>query len=162
MTNFNDMEALKISHDIELRGADIYARALRIARRADVREMLDKLRRDELEHAALFEQLSSEVLSDAEEYENYSSEAAMFLSAFAAEIAFPGGLMKLAGDRGLDDPRVVLEEAIQGEKNSILFYSEVIAASHNDKLKKCLSDIVQEERGHLMGLMMQLQDIDRD
>ena len=83
----------------------------------------------------------------------------MFLSAFAAEIAFPGGLMKLAGDKGLDDPRVVLEEAIQAEKNSILFYTEVIAASHNDKLKKYLGDIVQEERGHLMGLMMQLQDM---
>ena len=67
--------------------------------------------------------------------------------------------MKLAGDKGLDDPRVVLEEAIQAEKNSILFYTEVIAASHNDKLKKYLGDIVQEERGHLMGLMMQLQDM---
>lgn len=159
MQNFNDTEALKISREIELRGADIYARALRIAKKPDVRQMLDHLRKEELEHAALFEHLSCEALSDDTAQENYAPEAAMFLSAFAAEIAFPGGLMKLAGDKGLDDPRVVLEEAIQAEKNSILFYTEVIAASHNDKLKKYLGDIVQEERGHLMGLMMQLQDM---
>lgn len=159
MQSFNDIEALKISRDIELRGADVYARALRIAKKPEVRSMLDALRKDELEHASLFEHLSEEALSGSDTYEDYAPEAAMFLSAFAAEIAFPGGLMKLAGDHGLDDPRVVLEEAIQAEKNSILFYTEVIAASHNDKLKKYLGDIVQEERGHLMGLMMQLSDM---
>ena len=40
MQNFNDTEALKISREIELRGADIYARALRIAKKPDVRQML--------------------------------------------------------------------------------------------------------------------------
>ena len=55
MQNFNDTEALKISREIELRGADIYARALRIAKKPDVRQMLDHLRKEELEHAALNE-----------------------------------------------------------------------------------------------------------
>ena len=157
MQRFNDVEALKIARDIELRGADIYARALKIAKKPDVRDMLSKLHADELEHAATFERLKDEALDG--EREDYSAESAMFLSAFAAEIAFPGGLMKLACDRGMDDAHVVLQEAIQAEKNSILFYSEVIAASHSDKLKKYLGDIVDEERGHLKGLMTQLSEL---
>ncbi len=160
MQRFNDIEALKIARDIELRGADVYARALRIAKKPDVRSMLSRLHAEELEHAATFERLKDEALDGGNEAQDYSAESALFLSAFAAEIAFPGGLMKLACDRGMDDPRVVLEEAIQAEKNSILFYSEVIAASHSDKLKKYLSDIVEEERGHLKGLMTQLGDLD--
>ena len=157
MQRFNDVEALKIARDIELRGADIYARALKIAKKPDVRDMLSKLHADELEHAATFERLKDEALDG--ETEDYAAESAMFLSAFAAEIAFPGGLMKLACDRGMDDAHVVLQEAIQAEKNSILFYSEVIAASHSDKLKKYLGDIVDEERGHLKGLMTQLSEL---
>lgn len=159
MQNFNDIEALKIATEIERRGADIYARALKIARRAEVRELLKRLYDEELQHAAVFERLGEMALEGNEEAEYYTPEAAMFLAAFAAEIAFPGGLMKLAGDSGLDDPRVILEQAVQAEKNSILFYQEVMAASHNVTLKKYLADIVREERSHLMGLLTQIHDL---
>ena len=83
----------------------------------------------------------------------------MFLAAFAADIAFPGGLMKLVSDEGLSDPRVVLDHAVQAEKNSILFYQEVIEASSNATLRKYLGDIVREERSHLMGLLTQLRNL---
>ena len=83
----------------------------------------------------------------------------MFLAAFAADIAFPGGLMKLASDEGLSDPRVVLEQAVQAEKNSILFFQEVIEASSNATLRKYLGDIVREERSHLMGLLTQIRNL---
>ena len=45
MQNFNDTEALKISREIELLCAEIYARALRIAKNPDVRQMLDHQRK---------------------------------------------------------------------------------------------------------------------
>ena len=159
MQKFNDIEALKISREIELRGADIYARALKLARNDDVREMLSRLHGDELQHAAVFEELSRQVLEHAEEDEFYPPEASMFLAAFAADIAFPGGLMKLASDEGLSDPRVVLEQAVQAEKNSILFFQEVIEASSNATLRKYLGDIVREERSHLMGLLTQIRNL---
>ena len=159
MQNFSDIEALKIAAEIERRGADIYARALKIAKRSEVKELLAKLHADELQHEAVFEKLSEMALSSNEAAEYYSPEAAMFLSAFAAEIVFPGGLMKLANDSGLEDPHVILEHAIQAEKNSILFYQEVIAASKNATLKKYLSDIAREERSHLMGLLTQVHEL---
>ena len=83
----------------------------------------------------------------------------MFLAAFATDIAFPGGLMKLVSDEGLSDPRVVLDHAVQAEKNSILFYQEVIEAFSNATLRKYLGDIVREERSHLMGLLTQLRNL---
>ena len=159
MQKFNDIEALKISREIELRGADIYARALKLARNDDVREMLSRLHGDELQHAAVFEELSRQALEHAEEDEFYPPEASMFLAAFAADIAFPGGLMKLASDEGLSDPRVVLEQAVQAKKNSILFFQEVIEASSNATLRKYLGDIVREERSHLMGLLTQIRNL---
>lgn len=159
MQNFNDIEALKIAREIELRGADIYARALKIAKKDDVRKILEKLHSDELQHAAVFEQLSEQALKHAEDAEYYTEEASLFLSAFAAEIAFPGGLMKLGADNGFDDPRAVLAHAVQAEKNSILFYQEVMAASSNETLKKYLGDIAREERSHLMGLLTQIRDL---
>lgn len=158
MQNFNDIEALKIAAEIELRGADIYARALKIARSSEARALLTRLHDEELQHAAVFKRLSEMALDGSEEAESYTPEAALFLSAFASEIAFPGGLMKLAADSGLEDPRAILEHAVQSEKNSILFYQEVMAASSNQALKKYLADIVREERSHLMGLLTQMRD----
>ena len=67
--------------------------------------------------------------------------------------------MKLVSDEGLSDPRVVLDHAVQAEKNSILFYQEVIEASSNATLRKYLGDIVREERSHLMGLLTQLRNL---
>ena len=67
MQKFNDIEALKISREIELRGADIYARALKLARNDDVRELLSRLHGDELQHAAVFEELSRQALEHADE-----------------------------------------------------------------------------------------------
>ncbi len=159
MQNFNDIEALKIAREIELRGVDIYERALKIARNDRVKELLEQLHRDEIQHASLFGRLCDEALEDEEAAEYYTPEASMFLAAFAAEIAFPGGLMKLVGQNGLDDPRAVLEQAVDAEKNSILFYQEIIEASANERLKKYLGEIVREERGHLRGLLMQLREL---
>ena len=159
MQKFNDIEALKIAIEIEKRGAAIYSRALRIARNDEVKATLKELYEEELQHAAVFSAMCDQAVEHSDDAEYYPPEASMFLSAFAAEIAFPGGLMKLATDNGLDDPRVVLEQAIQAEKNSILFYTEIIAVSQNEELKKYLGSVIREERSHLMGLLTQLRDL---
>ena len=67
----------------------------------------------------------SEVEDEGEE-ESYDAEANAFLSAVAAEVVFPGGVLASLMNRRLETVRDVLLYAIGSEKDSLLFYMEML------------------------------------
>ena len=86
----------------------------------------------------------------------YDPETSAYLSAVAAEVVFPGGLMALAGENALQSPEAILKEAIQSEKDSILFYSELAALCRDEHTQSVFMDIVSQERRHLATLQRML------
>jgi rubrerythrin len=161
---FSDVEGLRIALEMEKRGQTFYAHALRLAKRPEAKELLTRLAEEEQVHCKRFAALLNE--AEAAAGEDYDEEASSYLSAIAAEIAFPGGLMALGMENGFNDPVKILLSGIQSEKDSILFYSEMLRHTMDESVKAAFGEIVREESGHLCDLAAHLapywEEGDRD
>ena len=157
---FSDLEGIRIAIEMERRGESFYRRASRVSRSEETVALLNALARDEQNHRAEFERLytteSNGRLSDAA----YDDETNAYLSAIAAEVVFPEGLMGLK-DVGFEDPVAVLTSAIASEKDSILFYSELQGHTSDPHAQAVFIEIARQERGHLFRLQRLLELISK-
>lgn len=151
---FNDLEGLCIAMEMERRGEDFYRRAAQVSRTQEMVDLLESLAADEQRHCRSFAELYEAAGADKGN-EPYDAEASAYLSALAAEIAFPDGLMALRR-KGFEDAAAVLEVAIQSEQDSILFYSELSARCHDRQTRATFEEIASQERGHLEQLKARL------
>ena len=155
---FSDLEGIRIAIEMERRGENFYRRAARVSRSAETVELLEALAGDEQAHRAEFERLyaaeSDAGLSDAA----YDDEANAYLTAVAAEVIFPQGLMGLR-DEGFENPAGVLRSAIASEKDSILFYTELQERTSDPHAGEVFMEIARQERGHMFRLQRQLEHI---
>lgn len=155
---FSDLEGIRIAIEMERRGESFYRRAARVSRSADAVELLLSLAKDEEHHRAEFERLyeteAQSGLTDAP----YDDETNAYLSAIAADVVFPRGLMALK-DEGFENPEAVLKYAIASEKDSILFYSEMRARTPDEHAKGVFEEITRQERAHLFRLQRQLDQL---
>ena len=153
---FSDCEALRIAAEIERKGERFYRMAMGVTRGGKAHALMEMLRAQEEAHAARFEQMLSEVEDEGEE-ESYDAEANAFLSAVAAEVVFPGGVLASLMNRRLETVRDVLLYAIGSEKDSLLFYMEMLLKTRNEGYKRTLEGIIEEEKKHLSDLQQLLE-----
>ena len=158
MHDFNDLEGLRIAVEMEKRGEALYRKAARVSKLPEVKAMLEALARDEVAHAAEFEALQKEACARRDACVSYGEEASAYLSAVAADIVFPGGLMALR-EEGFDDIRAVLDYAIVSEKDSILFYLELARLSSDEAARSVFLSIAEQERGHMRRLCRQRAEL---
>ena len=154
---FSDLEGIRIAAEMERRGESFYRHAARVSKSDDTVALLDVLAHDEMNHRAEFERLfSSEagVLSD----EAYDDETNAYLSAVAADVVFPGGLMALR-DAGFEDSEAVLRNAITSEKDSIMFYTELYMRARDEHARAVFGEIIRQEKGHLRLLRQRLNQL---
>jgi len=126
---FSDAEGLRIAVEMERRGEDFYRRAAKVSRSQETVSLLNSLADDEVIHNREFRKLYERACASASDRvtECYDEETCAYLSALAADIVFPGGLMSLR-QVGFENPQAVLETAIGSEKDSVLF-SENLTSS---------------------------------
>ena len=156
---FTDLEGLRIAMEMEKRGEAFYRRAARISRSEETVALLDRLASEEQGHFTRFQ-----ALYDAECAarpagcdEAYDPEVSAYLSAVAADIIFPGGLMALR-QFGFENPEAVFRAAIASEKDSILFYSELALCACDAHARDIFTEIAQQEREHMTRLQRSLDD----
>ena len=158
---FNDLEGLHIAAEIERRGATFYSRMAKISKNPEVIALLSELAADEERHYREFQQLYTEQLAarDDDDYlEQYDEEASIYLSAIAAEVVFPGGLVDFATKKDIQNPVDILKTAIQSEKDSILFYAEMMNLAKDERTHDTFEQIVVQERTHLNKLQRKLME----
>ena len=150
---FSDLEGLRIAIEMERRGETFYRRAAKISRSADTVALLTALAGDEQEHAGRFQALyEEECTRDMRACEEaYDPEVSAYLSAIAADIIFPGGLMALRHS-GFESPEAVVHAAIQSEKDSILFYTELANCARDEHARSIFLEIARQEREHMLRL----------
>lgn len=158
---FNDLEGLRIAAEMERRGEAFYRSAARVSKSREAIELLNALAEDERVHLAEFNRLYEEAAQRQDVYDPYSDEANAYLTAVAADIVFPGGLMALRHD-GFDSPQAVLNHAIASEKDSILFYTELAERSADPKSAQTFHEIARQERAHMQRLCRQLGNLLRE
>lgn len=153
---FSDREALKIAAQIERKGERFYRMAAGVAKTGPAAKLLEMLRQQELGHAIRFEKMSEKIENMQDEA--YDLEANAFLSAIAAEIVFPGGVLASLMNKKLETVRDILMHAISSEKDSLLFYYEMLTESEDEECRAILREIIAEEKKHLCDLQELLEN----
>ena len=152
---FGDLEGLRIAAEMEKRGGEFYRLAARVSRAQETKDLLTSLAADESVHLLEFQRLHEKALK--ENRKPYEPERAAYLSAMAAEIAFPEGVVGLAGQ--LESPEAILKNAIQSEEDSIRFYTELTKATGCAPMASVFEDIIRQETGHLHRLQKMLSEL---
>ncbi len=152
---FGDLEGLKIAAEMEKRGGEFYRLAAKVSRSPQTKELLTSLAADEAVHLREFQRLYER--AEEENRAPYAPERAAYLSAMAAEIAFPEGVVGAADKLG--SPRAILEHAIQSEQDSIRFYTELTKVSGCQPMVGVFEDIIRQETGHLHRLQKMLSEL---
>ena len=159
---FSDLEGIRIAIEMERRGEDFYRRAARVSRADETVALLNALAEDERLHGREFQRLHDAAVARNDGSEKaYDDETNAYLSAIAADIVFPGGLMALR-QTGFENPRAVLTTAIASEKDSILFYTELAAHARDGEARRVFEEITRQERGHLARLLNKLSALDSE
>ena len=151
---FSGVDALRIAIEMEKRGMEMYKRAARLSSSENAKELFTRLESDEREHRDRFAGL----------YDKYQSreavldfgESSEYLSALASEIVFSGGLVGLGLDDGFDDTKRILKNAIDAERDSILFYEALTASGSVDN--ELYNEIISQEKRHLTELTQMLKE----
>ena len=152
---FNDLEGVRIAAEMESRGEQFYRRAARVSKSPETVALLNDLANDEVNHLQEFRRLYEEACAyyqrEGLPCVDYDEETNAYLSAIAADIVFPDGLMTLRRE-GFESPEAILAAAIDSEKDSILFYTELADKTGDDHARSLFLEIVRQERGHLHRL----------
>lgn len=159
---FSDLEGLRIACEMERRGNEFYRHTAKISKSDEAKALLIRLADDEVEHEREFAMLAETMLKNCaseEEEQFYNEEVSAYLSAIAAEVVFSSGLMSLVPDNGFDSPRAILLNAIQSEKDAILFYTEMAHEARSEQARQVFKEIVDQEKGHLVRLQNQLDEL---
>lgn len=153
---FNDMEGLRIAAEMEKRGGDFYKLAARVSRSQETKDLLTSLAADEAVHLREFQKLYEKESARVDAV-HYPPEKSAYLAALAADIAFPKGVVGMAGS--LESPEAILKAAIQSEEDSIRFYTEMEQATDCEQTAGVFNDIIRQEKGHLNRLQKMLSEL---
>ena len=159
---FNDLEAFKIAIDIEKSGERFYIKAANRIEEASIRDMLLELAHQEREHADTFERLYNQTAKEKDELDDtylFEPEISQYLAAIVQTTVFPGEEKQdevLTNNKDVED---VLKIGIQDEKESILFYTEMIIYSKLVDAKEAFRKLVKEEKKHLIDLQTALNSL---
>jgi rubrerythrin len=155
---FSDLEGLRIAIEMERRGVEFYRRAARLAKSDHIVTMLEELAVEEEGHQRDFAKLMEEQCTGRyqEAAVCYAGETSAYLSAVAADVVFPGGLLEVGRRGGFDSLPAILTSAIDSEKNSILFYSELKELTGDAGARAAFGSVISQEKVHLARLQQQL------
>ena len=152
---FNIDEVFELAEQIERNGAKFYRKAAEAAGNEDARDLLLSLAVMEDEHEATFKAMRAEVAADEKAATIYDPEgqSAAYLRAMASGHVFDMSSdpsEKLTGSETLQD---ILADAINAEKNSIVFYLGIKDVVPEKLGKEKIEPIIKEEMSHITLLV---------
>lgn len=151
--HFTGKEVLDMAIKIEENGLRYYADAAKASKNDKLKEVFKVLANEECDHIRVFSELKR-TLSDKdcqEGFDAYADEAALYLSAIADTEVFTNP------DKGRDLARQVKDEkdavrtALDMEKDSLLFYYEVVKMIR-EKDKDVVENLIEQEKSHVKKL----------
>lgn len=150
----NAVEVLKIAEEMERDGARFYQKAAELFDERDVHELFTDLAGWELGHERFFRKMRGEIeeakggSSECDD-DNYKSMAA--LSIFAMR---PDPAQELSAGATKKD---VLKEAVQNEKDSIVFYLGLKDFFADAEGVEKIDEVIKEEMRHITILSQSLE-----
>jgi rubrerythrin len=158
---FSVLEGLRIAVEIERNGERFYREVKGMARSSDAAAQIEALREQEEKHVAIFARMYREMAEKVEEEPSlvFDEETNAYLSAIAAEVVSPGGVLAALSRERPKHLAGVLVAAMNTEKDSILFYMELADAANDPLAREAFRAIIEEEKKHLVTLQAMLEEI---
>jgi len=157
MTNipFSAEETLKIAIEIEKNGREFYEGMLEETEDDEIREVFSDLANQEVKHRETFE----EMLGDAETEEGpdlnellYGGLEDSYLSALADSKVFTPANENIKEAKTVNNRDELLSIAISLEKDTILYYYEILQNAKNSDDQDLIMDVIDEEKSHVKRL----------
>ncbi|QZY55129.1 ferritin family protein [Crassaminicella profunda] len=153
ISNFSELEILKIAKGIEEAGYDFYKKASEKFDDEDVKKMFEYLAAEEMEHKNTFQNLYDRVAEKLEKQEEaqslYDEPTTEYLKAISETAIFnTNGLTsnKVENIHSVKDALII---GLQAEKDSILFYEAIVKNTKFEMTKLVLERLIKEEVKHL-------------
>ncbi len=139
-------ELLNVALKIESDGYEMYSN-LAEENDGELEKLFKNLAAQEREHQKRFKQIFDRCMEDEKQYADWTDdENAGYLMSFAELSIFP----KLSGSVKPENINDAIDMAIEVEKDSIIFYSDL---KRYFKDKETIDNIIAEEKKHLMDLL---------
>lgn len=155
--DFNADDIFEMAEQMERNGIKFYSTAAESVSDDDAKSLLLEFADMEREHEKIFSEMRKELSSDEKQSTVFDPEgdAAHYLRALADTRVF--------FDKKIDVSSLenILKDAIQAEKDSIVFYLGMKEAVPQDLGKGRLDNIIKEEMGHIRMLSGKLVQIKR-
>lgn len=151
--DFNADDVFEMAEQIERNGSKFYRGAAeRDFLKPDEKEMLLELARMEDQHEKVFQSMRAELSADekAPTVFDPTGEAALYLRALAD--------IRVFFEKAIDTSSLeaILKNAIEAEKDSIVFYLGMKSSVPESMGKDRLDEIIKEEMGHIRLLSQKL------
>ncbi len=147
--SFNAVEVIEMAKNIEKRGSEFYKSQADRVEDSELKEFFIKLSEEEDFHYKRFVDLAEKIEEEVKDNSAYvyDQEVSAYLKALVDFSIFPE-----EGKVELDSVNEALLYSIRAEKESIIFYQEML--NHNSgETKKVLKNLIQEEKQHLLDLV---------
>ncbi|HHV73405.1 MAG TPA: ferritin family protein [Thermoanaerobacterium sp.] len=150
-----DLEVARLAIDIEERGYEFYTKASeKFSSDEKLRKFFDDMAQEEIIHKSKFEELYNKLLSEKKGDDSlyFDIEASIYLTLLYNTSVFPS---KDAVDEVLEKINKfedAVELAIRAEKDSIIFYDEIVKDAKFDSTKKVAITLLNEEIKHFIDL----------
>jgi len=158
---FNEIEAARIAQDMERSGLEFYERMAARFQDRGCREMFLQLASDEKTHLAAFEELERALRAHGGGETIAEDEGQM--GAYIAELlktqvfSESGGAANLAARVTRDTEAIAV--GMKAERDSIVFYREMIDFVDSKMARDAFASILKEERRHLTILGQRGQEV---
>ena len=156
---YNVLEVSQMAINMEKSGHEYYLEAAQKATGAKAKEIFLHLAGEEKKHIELFTNLY-EILSETVKFDSnylFDEITSAYFQYFVNETVFKN--KELGKVINLDNPKEVLFEGINAEKNSILFYSEMLKAPNTAEVSNVLNIIIDEEKKHIIQLTDMIKEL---
>jgi rubrerythrin len=163
MQNFSILEAVEVALLMEEEGIRFYTLAEERAGDPEMKKLFAVLRDKEHQHVETFRRLygdlaAREGTADAELW-LLDQEISSWFRAYVESTVFPtrgAAERTIAGLHGVVD---ILRLALRVEKDSILFYHELLAHAPWPEAKELLEKVIAEERRHVLFIREKLRSL---
>ena len=158
---FNVSEVLEIAADAERSGAAFYRKAANHAATDKIKDMLLDMAVMEDGHEAVFNDMISKLSDEDKESQTFDpdNEAAMYLQTVADSHCAEGKKDQEHEFTGQEPIDVVLESALQDEKDAVAFYTSMKSLVPSQSGKEKVDAIINEEIGHIVVIKKKLAEL---
>ena len=158
---YNAFEILTIAEKVERNGAVFYHKAAELFDDAELRKLFVRLADWELKHEEVFAKMKVELGQEAYESEvfeldNYMSANPQVMAGLAVFAVKPDPAEELTGQENKEE---ILKNALQKEKDTIVFYRGLKSFCRDKAAKKKVGGIIEQEERHIGILKQSLEQL---